>query len=80
VPDLRRVRLQRLQRVRLDLDPPRPCGCRGRPVKIRLTGLPDEVMAAAERLADVFDLVETSDALPCRGNSRQVRVYTEVRL
>ena len=49
-------------------------------MKIRLIGLPDEVMAAAERLAGVFDLVETSEALPCRGNSRQVRVYAEVRL
>jgi hypothetical protein len=49
-------------------------------VKIRLIGLPDEVMAAAERVADVFELVDTSDALPCRGNSRQVRAYLEVRL
>ncbi|MGH3377649.1 MAG: hypothetical protein ACRDS0_03805 [Pseudonocardiaceae bacterium] len=49
-------------------------------MKIRLIGLPDEVMAAAERVSDVFDLVDTSDALPCRGNSRQVRVYLEVRL
>jgi hypothetical protein len=49
-------------------------------VKIRLIGLPDEVMAAATHVADVMDLVDTSEALPCRGNSRQVRVYLEVRL
>ena len=49
-------------------------------MKIRLMGLPDEVMAAAERVADVFDLVDASEATPCRGNSRQVRVYLEVRL
>jgi hypothetical protein len=63
------------------MDPPgRDAGGWWWPVKIRLIGLPDEVMAAATRVADVMDLVDTSDALPCRGNSRQVRVYLEVRL
>src|SRR5437764_12301127 len=52
----------------------------GSPVRIRLVGLPDEVMAAAERITDVFDLVEASEAYPCRGSSRQVRAYLEVRL
>lgn len=63
------------------MDPPgRGAGGRWLPVKIRLIGLPDEVKAAAERVAEVMNLVDTSEALPCRGNSRQVRVYLEVRL
>jgi hypothetical protein len=49
-------------------------------MRIRLIGLPDEVKAATDRIAHDFDLVETSPTMPCRGNSRQVRVYLEIRL
>jgi len=49
-------------------------------VKIRLMGLPEEVTTAADRIAEVLDVVDTSDAYPSRGTSRQVRVYLEVRL
>jgi hypothetical protein len=48
--------------------------------KIRLIGLPDEVVAIAERLDQVLDIVEISEPKPCRGNSRQVRLYLDVRL
>ena len=49
-------------------------------MKLRLIGLPDETAIAAERIAGVLDVVEASAPLPCRGESRQVRVYLEVRL
>ncbi len=48
-------------------------------MKVRLTGLPGEVVGATERLAEVFDVVEVSEPYPCRGASRQVRVYVEAR-
>jgi hypothetical protein len=48
-------------------------------VKIRLTGLPAEVTDGIERLQKVFEVVSVSDPYPCRGLSRQVRVYVEVR-
>jgi hypothetical protein len=43
-------------------------------------GLPEETRTAVERLAEVFEVVETSPVLACRGDSRQVRLYLEVRL
>ncbi|GAA2630948.1 hypothetical protein SMC26_23625 [Actinomadura fulvescens] len=46
-------------------------------VKIRLTGLPAEVQAAADRIADVVTLLETSRPYPRRGNSRLVSLYLE---
>ncbi|WP_219471267.1 hypothetical protein [Nonomuraea rhizosphaerae] len=49
-------------------------------MKIRIIGLPDEVEQAAATIADVLDVVETSAPYPCRGASRQVRLYLEVRL
>ena len=48
-------------------------------MKIRLIGLPEEVTAAAGRLGQIFEVIEISDPYPCRGASRQVRVYAEVR-
>lgn len=49
-------------------------------VKIRITGLPDEVDHAATEIARVLTVIETSTPYPCRGNSRQVRLYLEARL
>jgi len=49
-------------------------------MKIRITGLPDEVEHAAAEIGSVLDVVETSAPYPCRGISRQVRLYLEVRL
>lgn len=49
-------------------------------MKIRLVGLPDELAAAAARISTVLDVVKTSQPYPCRGVSRQYRVYLEVRL
>ncbi|MFC3982481.1 hypothetical protein [Streptosporangium jomthongense] len=49
-------------------------------MKIRLFGLPDEVEQAVPLIEGAFDVVEPSDPYPSRGNSRQVRVYMEVRL
>ncbi|MER7131331.1 hypothetical protein [Streptosporangium saharense] len=49
-------------------------------MKIRLMGLPDEVTQAAALIEESFDVVEISDPYSCRGSSRQVRVYAEVRL
>ncbi|WUI01948.1 hypothetical protein OHR68_09095 [Spirillospora sp. NBC_00431] len=48
-------------------------------LRIRLIGLPEEVLAGAEALAEVFELVEVSPAYPCRGTSRNVRAYVQVR-
>ncbi|MEU6790016.1 hypothetical protein ABZ912_63500 [Nonomuraea angiospora] len=49
-------------------------------MKIRIIGLPDEVTQAADLIARTFDAIEISAPLPCRGNSRNMRIYTEVRL
>ncbi|MEU7743360.1 hypothetical protein [Nonomuraea sp. NPDC049158] len=49
-------------------------------MKIRITGLPDEVDHAATEIARVLTVIETSTPYPCRGNSRQVRLYLEARL
>jgi hypothetical protein len=49
-------------------------------VKIRIIGLPDEVGRAKTRIEETFDVIDASDPYPCRGNSRQVRLYLEVRL
>ncbi|GAA2576807.1 hypothetical protein GCM10010411_06650 [Actinomadura fulvescens] len=48
-------------------------------LRIRLMGLPEEVSAGAEALAEVFEVVEVSSAYPCRGASQNVRVYLQVR-
>ncbi|GAA3790247.1 hypothetical protein GCM10022226_06420 [Sphaerisporangium flaviroseum] len=48
-------------------------------MKIRIIGLPDEVTQAAEIIGTAFDVIEISDPYPCRGASRNVRIYTEVR-
>ena len=51
-------------------------------MKIRITGLPDEVHQAVEALtnADGLDVIEVSDPYPNRGDSRMVRVYIEAQL
>jgi hypothetical protein len=49
-------------------------------MKIRIIGLPDEVTQAADIIAAAFDVIEISDPYPCRGNTRNVRIYAEVRL
>ncbi|RVX39113.1 hypothetical protein EDD27_1455 [Nonomuraea polychroma] len=49
-------------------------------MKIRIIGLPEEATQAANLIAHTFDVIEISDPLPCRGNSRNVRIYTEVQL
>jgi hypothetical protein len=49
-------------------------------LRIRLIGLPEEVLAGAEALAEVFNVVEVSPAYPCRGASLNVRAYVQVRL
>ncbi|KAB2347245.1 hypothetical protein [Actinomadura rudentiformis] len=46
-------------------------------VKIRLTGLPAEVQDAADRIAAVVAVLETSRPYPRRGNSRLVSLYLE---
>jgi hypothetical protein len=43
-------------------------------------GLPDDVAAGAQALAEVFDVIEMSEPYPCRGASRNVRTYLQVRL
>jgi hypothetical protein len=48
-------------------------------MKIRIIGLPEEVTQAVEILGTAFDIVEISDPYPCRGVSRNVRIYAEVR-
>jgi hypothetical protein len=49
-------------------------------MKIRITGLLDEVPQATERLDRVFDSIEISQPYAGRGNSRQYIIYREVRL
>jgi hypothetical protein len=49
-------------------------------VKIRVTGLLDEITQAAERLGGVFDIVEISQPVRRRGNSRRYSIYLGVRL
>ncbi|WP_285496114.1 hypothetical protein [Actinomadura sp. NBRC 104425] len=48
-------------------------------LRIRLIGLPDDVAAGVEALGQVLDLVEVSEPYPCRGRSRNVRVYVQGR-
>ncbi|WP_188186809.1 hypothetical protein [Nonomuraea sp. SYSU D8015] len=49
-------------------------------MKIRITGLLDEAIQAANLIARTFDVIEVSDPIPSRGASRNVRIYAEVRL
>ncbi|MEU6781664.1 hypothetical protein ABZ912_20885 [Nonomuraea angiospora] len=49
-------------------------------MKIRIIALPDEATQAANLIARTFDVIEISDPLACRGASRHVRIYAEVRL
>jgi hypothetical protein len=48
-------------------------------MRIRLMGLPEEVTAAAEQIGTVLDVIDISAPYPCRGASRQVRLYLETR-
>ncbi|MFI0451196.1 hypothetical protein [Actinomadura sp. 6N118] len=49
-------------------------------MKIRLTGLPAEVQDAADRIAAVMAVLETSRPYPRRGDSRMVSLYLEAEL
>ncbi|MEU7857884.1 hypothetical protein [Nonomuraea sp. NPDC049141] len=49
-------------------------------MRIRIIGLPEEATQAANLIARTFDVVEISRPIPCRGASRNVRIYAEVRL
>lgn len=42
-------------------------------------GLPDEVNEALTALRTALDVVSVSATYPCRGESREVRVYVEAR-
>ncbi|MET8140022.1 hypothetical protein ABZU32_06905 [Sphaerisporangium sp. NPDC005288] len=48
-------------------------------MKIRIIGLSEEVAEAAEILGTAIDVIEISTPYPCRGTSRNVRLYAEVR-
>jgi hypothetical protein len=50
-------------------------------MKIRITGLPEEVESAVEIFAKLamFQVLEVSDPYPNRGNSRMVRVYIDAQ-
>jgi hypothetical protein len=50
-------------------------------MKIRITGLPDEVESAVDILAKlaIFQTLAVSDPYLNRGNSRMVRVYIEAQ-
>lgn len=47
-------------------------------VNIRLMGLPDDVDQVVAQLTEVLDVADISRPYPCRGGSRQVRVYLTV--
>lgn len=49
-------------------------------MEVRLMGLPDEVRRVAAQLSEFLDVIDVPDPRPCRGRSRMVRVYVEVRL
>lgn len=49
-------------------------------VKIRLTGVPADVEAAADRIARVVTVLETSRPYPRRGASRLISLYLEAAL
>ncbi|WP_267594478.1 hypothetical protein [Carbonactinospora thermoautotrophica] len=49
-------------------------------MKIRLEGTPDECQHAANRIRDVFDVLDVSEPYPDRPPSRLVRVYLTVRI
>ncbi|MFI6498703.1 hypothetical protein [Nonomuraea typhae] len=49
-------------------------------MKIRIIGLPEEAAQAANLLTRTFDVIEISGPMPCRGASRNVRIYAELRL
>lgn len=48
-------------------------------MRIRLTGTPAEVDAAAALLRAALDVVDISDSYPCRPPSRLVRMDLDVR-
>ncbi|MFC4910922.1 hypothetical protein [Actinomadura gamaensis] len=48
-------------------------------MRVRMVGLPDEIAPIVEALHTALDVVEVSAPYPCRGASRNVRVYAEVR-
>lgn len=48
-------------------------------MKIRLLGLPDECQAALELLRQHLVVVQVDGPYSNRGDSRQVRLYVEIR-
>jgi hypothetical protein len=49
-------------------------------MNIRIIGLPEQVKAAVAKLRQTLDVTEVSAAYPCCGDSRNVRVYLQVRI
>ena len=49
-------------------------------MKLRLLGLPDECTATLAVLREHLDVVEVDGPYPNRGDSRQVRMYVEIRI
>jgi hypothetical protein len=49
-------------------------------MKIRIIGPPEEAEQATDLIANALDVIEVSQPYPCRGNSRNVRIYIEARL
>jgi hypothetical protein len=49
-------------------------------VKIRLMGTGGECWQTVEALRQAIGILSVSDPYPCRGASREVRVYVEARL
>jgi hypothetical protein len=49
-------------------------------MKVRIIGLPDEVREFVDRLPEIADVIEISNPYPCRGTTRNIRVYGEIRM
>lgn len=49
-------------------------------MKLRLMGLPDECDAVLAVLRQHLDVVQVDGPYPNRGDSRQIRMYAEVRV
>jgi hypothetical protein len=49
-------------------------------MKIRLQGKPDEIEAAAEKLKEMFEILEVSAPYKNRGNSGFYRIYLDAEL
>lgn len=49
-------------------------------MKMRISGRPGEVAAAVDLIREMFDVLTVSAAYPLRNQSREVRVYVDMRL